>query len=117
MLNCSLELDWDKRLSIIEDFIQILVNSGHKYPFVKAIILQGITKYRSMVGRSLLCETDEKYMPLYRARSFRQTTRKLCKLVEGMTWYKGLNYYDQYRNEWKAKLNKKKNNLNKTTSD
>ena len=48
MLNCSLDLDWDERLMVIEDYIQVLVNSGHRFSFIKSITLQALTKYKFM---------------------------------------------------------------------
>ena len=54
---------------VVEDYTQILINSGHQYSFVKAIILQGITRYKYMVSRSERMPTDPKYRPLYRPRT------------------------------------------------
>ena len=51
MLNCCTDLDWDTRLEIVSEYIQLLVNSGHRYPFIKSVILQAITKYKFMVKR------------------------------------------------------------------
>ena len=48
MVNCSLELDWNERLDNIKDIVQLLVNSGHKYAFIKSVTLQAITRYRFM---------------------------------------------------------------------
>ena len=104
MLNSSTDLDWDIRLSIVSDFIQLLVNSGHRYSFIKSVILQAITKYKFMVRRSVLDKKDARYRPLYRPRSYDQLKRKICKLVGGKTWFKGNEIYDQYKNEWKSKI-------------
>ena len=58
MLNCCTELDWDSRLSIVSDFIQLLVNSGHRYAFIKSVTLQAITKYKYMLWRASLKKED-----------------------------------------------------------
>ena len=58
-----------------------------------------------MVERSQLDESDTKFMPLYRPRSFDKLRRKLNKCVEGMTWFKNLELYDNYRNEWEKRSN------------
>ena len=108
MLNCEQSLDWDERLSIIEEYVQVLVNSGHRYKFIKSVILQGLTRYKFMLSRSKLNEGDIKYMPLYRNRSFQQIARKMNKCVAGMTWYKDLNLYDPFRKEWKNMLSSRK---------
>ena len=55
-----------------------------------------------MVERSLLPEDDAKFKPLYRARCFDQLRRDIAKRVEGSTWYKGIEVYDKFRNEWKS---------------
>ena len=104
MLNCSEELLWDERLGIVDEFVQLLINSGHKYAFVKSITLQAITKYKYMIERSRLSCDDKKYMPLYRARNFDHVKRKVSKMVEVMTWYKGIENYDRFRNGWKKRM-------------
>ena len=104
MLNTSLNVEWDDRLQIIEEFIQLLVNSKHSFPFIKALCLQALTKYRTMVHRSQLPLDDPKAMPLYRPRSFREKRRTLAKYVESMNWFKGGELIDPYRNDWKKKL-------------
>ena len=68
MLNCSINLDWDVWLQIIEDFTQLLTNSGHTFAFIKAPTLQALTRYKYMLGRASLDPMDPKFMPLYRER-------------------------------------------------
>jgi len=104
MLNCCVDLDWDERLSIVGDFIQLLVNSGHRFAFVKSVTLQALTRYKFMIRRSKLDENDKKYRPLYRARCYDYFNRTIAKMVDHMTWYKGVKVYDLFRNEWKFKL-------------
>ena len=104
MTNCSLELQWDERLAVINDFIQLLVNSGHKYAFIKSLTLQALTRYKYMVMRSNLDVTDERHRPLYRARAFDHMKRKVSKMVEQETWFKGIETYDKHRNGWKKEL-------------
>ena len=89
LTNCSLEVDGEERLHVINQFIQLLINSGHRYAFIKSVTLQAITRYRYMVMRSKLSTDDERYKPLYRARSFDHLRRKISKMVEHMTWYRG----------------------------
>ena len=115
MLNCDKKLDWDERLSVIEEFIQLLINSGHSYPFIKAVTLQALTKYKNMLQRDMLDENHKRHMPLYRARTFMNIQRKLSKCVEGMTWFRGLNFTDIYRKEWKKKLHAKKSSEKQST--
>ena len=108
MLNSSIELDWDERLKIIGDFVQLLINSGHRYSFIKSVTLQAITRYKFMLRRDQLDPENKKYMPLYRPRSFQQLIRKVTKMTECMTWFRGGTSLDKYRNDWKFKLNLKR---------
>ena len=101
MLNTSRTLDWDERLAVVENFIQQLVNSKHTFSFIKALTLQGLTKYKYMVERSLLPKTDPKFMPLYRLRQFREADRKIKKYVDSSTWFRGYELYDIFRSTWK----------------
>ena len=43
-----------EELKVIEDFTQSLANSGHKYSFSKSVILQAITRFKTMKIRSSL---------------------------------------------------------------
>ena len=104
LLNTRRETDWSTRISIIEDYTQLLANSGHKYAFAKAVILQAITKYESMIERANLPPTDKKYIPLYRARTFDQPARKILKYITPLIWYTGENLKDPYRHQWKKKI-------------
>ena len=112
LLNCSLELDHDERLEIIKNFIQLLVNSGHKYAFVKSVTLQGLTRYRYMIKRSRLSPDDSRYRPLYRARSFDHLRREVCKRIEPKVWFKGIEVYDEFKNGWKSSLKPRRGWIN-----
>ena len=81
-----------------------MINSGHRYKFIRSVTLQAITKYKFMVGRSQLPEGDIRFKPLYRARCFDQLRRDIAKKVEGSTWYKGIEVYDKFRNDWKSSI-------------
>ena len=76
------------------------MNSGHSFPFIKAVTLQVLTKCKSMCHRSDLSGNDKKYMPLYRPRTFKTCERLLLEYVEGRTWYTSINLGDQFRNNW-----------------
>ena len=102
--NCSPNTDDATKIEVVEDFIQVMSNSGHQYPFIKSVVLQGITKYKSLLIRSRLDADSPKFKPLYRARSYRTAERLLQKYVEDMTWYKDKNLGDLYKNEWKRKI-------------
>ena len=109
MVNCCTELDWDSRLSIVSDFIQLLVNSGHRYAFIKSVTLQAITKYKYMLWRASLKKEDERYRPIYRSRVYDQLKRQITKMVEARTWFKGMEHYDKFKNVWKSSIILKQN--------
>ena len=104
LLNTRRETDWSTRINIIEEYTQLLANSGHKYSFAKAVILQAITKYEFMVERANLPSTDKKHIPLYRERIFDQPARKILKYITPLVWYTGENLKDPYRHQWKKKI-------------
>ena len=87
LLNTCVSEGMDQRLAVIEEYIQLLVNSGHRFSFIKSICLQAITKYEYMLGRNNLDPSDDKYQPLYRERNFKETERKILKYINYSTWY------------------------------
>ena len=94
----------EERLSIVDDYVQLLINSGHSFRFIKAVVLQGLTRYKFMLKRANLPVEDPKFLPLYRERKFQGVKRIILKYVEGRTWYKDLNLGDKYHKTWKRKL-------------
>ena len=114
MKNTSMDIDLDTRIEIIEEFIQILVNGGHKYSYIKAIVLQALTKYMYMVERSLKNIEDRDYMPLYRENEYRQQERLMFKYIESMVWYSDTQYKDPFRNTWKRKIKRRFKTIAKT---
>ena len=64
---------------VIEDYIQILSNSGHQFSFVKAAVLQAVTRYNHTKKRSERDITDPKYRPLYRPRTYKKDERLILK--------------------------------------
>ena len=107
LLNTSTMVGMDRRLLIVERFIQLLVNSGHKYAFIRSIIQQAITKYIYMVQRSRLKKSDEKYQPLYRPPELKAAERIMCKYVCAHIWFKNLDLGDEFRQGWKCRIKNK----------
>ena len=66
MTNTDRDSDIDTRIQILEEFIQLMVNSSHKFVFIKAVLLQGLSKYEHMVTRDQLPSDDVRHMPLHR---------------------------------------------------
>ena len=113
LLNTSLDVAMEEKIKIIEDYIQILVNSGHKFAFVKAAVLQGITRYLFMLSRSLLDKKDKKFMPLHRRKSFKRHERLLTKYVGQMVWFQEEGVGDPFRRGWKKWIRRKNDGTEK----
>ena len=115
MLNTRRETEWEKRIQIIEQYIQLLVNSGHKYSFTKSIVLQAITKYETLCLRSKLEEEDERFLPLYRERNYDKEKRIMIKYITPYIWYTQENVKDPHRNIWKRYIKRSYNRNLKMT--
>ena len=107
MFNTDLEVERSIRIKIIEDFIQQMVNSGHRYQYIKAVVLQAVSKYLYMIQRSNLPCTDTRFSPIHRSRSFKVRERLLLKYTNQDNWYSGVSLKDPFRNGWKAWIKRK----------
>ena len=105
--NTDKETPWEERIYIVEEFIQLMVNSMHKYAFIKSVILQGISKYEYMCYRNSLDCQNPKFMPLHRAREFRREERILSKYVNKMLWFQTDSFKDPYRQLWRTRVSRK----------
>ena len=107
LYNSDLSMGTQYRLGLVNDYIQLLVNSGHKYPYIKSVVLQALTKFEYMVSRSKLSMEDDKYMPLHRDRNFDSDRRKLIKYSSRAVWYTKTDVKDKFRNVWKSWIRRK----------
>ena len=107
MLNTSRLVNMEKRIAIIERFVQLMVNSGHKFQFIRAVVQQAITKYLYMVHRSQLDQEDKMYQPLYRPPNYKSAERIMKKFVGAFIWYKNIDLGDEFRQSWKLKIKTK----------
>ena len=69
----------ETRMEIINNYIQLLVNSNHKFSYIKAIILQGLSKFNYMMFRNSLQKDHKLYSPLHRSRKYKYVERRLQK--------------------------------------
>ena len=88
-------------------FIQLLINSGHKYAYIKSIVMQGISRYIYMWERNNLDSGDKKYCPLHLARSFKTNDRKLTKYLSHSNWYTNNKFGYKYKHGWKKWIKRK----------
>ena len=99
-----------EEMKIIDEFTQCLANSGHKYSFSKSVVLQAITRFKTMKIRSTLDKDDPRFLPLYRNRWYDFDRRCMIKMTLGRSWYSGKNFGDTYKQEWKHRLKRKGEN-------
>ena len=116
MVNTEKSVNIDERLQILEDFVQLMINSSHKFTFIKAVLLQGLTKYEHMLTRDGLQQHMVKHMPLHRPREFKRQERILNKYVNKMVWFSGENFGDLYKKDWKKFIKRKGSDKKKRMS-
>ena len=113
-LNSDRTMGTEYRLQLVENYIQLLVNSDHKFAYIKAVVLQAITKYLYMQSRDSLPQDHKRYCPMHRLRSYKSQERKLMKYAVGVSWYTDDDFKDKYRNQWKNWIRRKGDTNNKT---
>ena len=89
------------RCGIIREYIQLMINSGHVYQYIKSVVLQALTKYVYVVYRSRLEKDHRMFSPLHRPKTFNGEKRKLIKYTTQALWYSNDRPGDKFRNVWK----------------
>ena len=110
LLTTRLECNLEARLEVVNKFIQLLVNSNHSFTYIKAIVLQGLTKFSWMVSRNNLSKNNKMYKPIHRLRGYKSEERKLSKYLNFGTWYNELKTGDKYDKIWKKNITRKGEN-------
>ena len=95
------------RVEVVKDYIQLLVNSDHKYAFIKAVIQQGLSKFEYMKYRSNLEKEHKLYEPLHRSRCYNYEKRKISKYMTEVTWFQNKSEADPYKDLWKGSIKRK----------
>ena len=107
LMNTSEHFNIGSQIDIIEVFTQSLSNSGHSYVFSKSIILQALTRFKSLKLRSRLDQEDPRYLPLYRDKRYNWERRCKVKKTLGKTWFTGKSFGDKFKQEWKRRVKRK----------
>ena len=105
----------DEKITVIGKFIQQMRNSGHKFQFIKSVVLQAITKHEYMLERDRLKPSNRRYCPMYRQRNYKKTERIMIKGVAALNWFTGVNLDDPYKQGWKGRVRRKGQFKNKET--
>ena len=100
---CS-EIDQHEKVMIIEDMIQLMVNSRHRFSFIKSVVLQGLTKFKHMERRAALHDEHPEYKPMHREFYYKRNERILLKYVDKTTWFKTENLGDPFKNKWRRMI-------------
>ena len=106
MLNTKRQINWAERMQIINEYIQLLTNSGHKFRYIKAVVTQALTQYEYMFSRSILNPKHRRYRPLCRSRNFDKTSRIMSKYINPFIWYMDIDLKDPYRRKKYRGLNR-----------
>ena len=77
------------QIEVIENFIRSLVNSGHKYKFIRSIILQALTRMKFIKERASLEKENVRFKPMYRSKMYDFDTRCKLKCTNKTMWYSG----------------------------
>ena len=97
---------------IINTFTQNLVDSGHRYLFIRAIILQALTRFKYIKERNVLDESDARYNPMHRDRWYKFEERSKIKLTSKALWYTNMQVGDVYKQDWKRRIKRKGDDKN-----
>ena len=97
---------------IINTFTQNLVDSGHRYLFIRAIILQALTRFKYIKERNVLDESDARYNPMHRDRWYKFEERSKIKLTSKALWYTNKQVGDVYKQDWKRRIKRKGDDKN-----
>ena len=101
-------MEQDIRMAIVERFIQLMRNSGHKFAFVRSVVQQALTKVSFMLERSKMDKKNPAFQPLYRPPNFRSAERIITKYVNRFIWFKKIELGDSFRQDWKRRIKRKK---------
>ena len=82
----SMKLDHSKRMETLENFSQMMSNSGHKTIFMKRILVGGILRFEGQLRNNLLDKNDPKYRPLHQP-SGRCRKRLKKKVLSKESWF------------------------------
>ena len=104
LLNTSSHMDISTKIEIVEDYIQSMVNSGHRYAFIKSVVLQALTRFDYMCERNKLEINNTRYEPLYRSRQYNHDERTKLKYVDRFNWYTDINLKEPFRDLWKYRV-------------
>ena len=107
LYNTDFREGYDERIRVTEEFIKLLVNSGHAFQYVKSVILQALTKYTFVVYRSSVGKDHKLYSPIHRARDYQVQERKLMKYTDQALWYTDKIQLDKHKDVWKRWVTRK----------
>ena len=82
------------RMETLEDISQRMRNSGHSNPFMKRILMAGITKYEKKLRNSRLDNRSGQYKPLHQP-SGRSINKLKQKTLARENWFKGSDKQDE----------------------
>ena len=88
MLNTSEDVDDTKRVKIVDDYAQKMVNSEYTIEEARNVIVAGLKGYERLLSLSK-DKKNPKWKPLHMAGSWNARGRRMAKLKAKTNWFKG----------------------------
>ena len=88
LLNCSEDLEDDKRVDHLNNLSVKLKTSGYNTEFTRKVMVAGIKTYEKKLKNSKLDVSNKNYAPLHLTRGFNSSQRREKKMMAKSNWYK-----------------------------
>ena len=88
-----------EKLSILDDFYDKLIASGHCHNDIRLIFIEALLKFNLLVKKSGLDHNDPLYRPLYLSNDFDKENRGITKYLQKFNWHDPTT--SQTDNSWK----------------
>ena len=88
MINTSEGVSIEKRIGIVDDYAQKLINSEYNIDETRNVIIAGLRGYERLLSLSL-DRKNPRWKPLHMAGSWNSRNRRMAKLRAKDNWFKG----------------------------
>ena len=102
MSNLHLDLHFDEKIGVLDNFYDKMAHSGHDHDFIRSIFVEGWLKFEFMVKNSKLDPSNPDYKPLYMPNKFNEVGRASSKFMRRFNWYDPTD--NPSNNSWKSEI-------------
>jgi hypothetical protein len=88
MINTSEDVEMTRRLEIVDDYGQKLLNSEYSLKEARDVIVGGLKGYERLLSLSL-DKTSPRWKPLHVPGSWNASNRRMAKQKSRSSWFKG----------------------------